>query len=651
MKINSLTIEGFRSFAKSQTWLPCVSGPGLYHLTGRNEAEPNLEANGAGKSSLYEALFWVFFGRTSRGLKAGSIQCWLSNSPKCRVTVDFEHASDRWLLSRTWNPNNLTLSTPDNPDRPVDQQEVERRIGVGPEAFLQAIYFAQFTPAFVDLTPADRLSLFSEVLNLEKWERASSRASAQVKALEVKRTALEQSRASNEGELRGLNTEELFDREGVWAEEQETKIESARQAKSDVLEELARKRRTVSIMDRSAEAAPPTVEQVSVAELRTELAKQEAAVRRTSVLLQDKRATAGAITREKKRLKDLTPGSKCPICTQPLESAHLEKELLQLTKELYSAEAEVEVALLAAQQTTDITAALRTEIELKKQAENEQALATERLRSSRALAEAAVRQVEAAVERAETALHGTLQETNPHTAALERALSRRKTLTAECEELVGLLTDASQLSTAFGYWAKGFKDLRLFVVQRVLAQLEIETTNTLVALGLSAWSVKFTVEQETKSGTLKRGLSVLVRAPGAPDAVPFEAWSGGESQRLRLAVSMGLSGLISGQLGLDCNIQIWDEPTTWMSDAGIAELLDVLRERAATTGKAFWLADHRSLDYGGFAGGLCAVKTAAGTILESAISANSPGEAPGAVLGADPSPIPTLRRKTAARAE
>ena len=82
MKIKRLVIQGFRSFSAAQELVVETLPAGLYLVTGKNIVEPSLEGNGVGKSSLFEALFWVLFDRTSRGLRAGNVKSW-NSTEKC----------------------------------------------------------------------------------------------------------------------------------------------------------------------------------------------------------------------------------------------------------------------------------------------------------------------------------------------------------------------------------------------------------------------------------------------------------------------------------------------------------------------------------------------------------------------------------------
>ena len=112
---------------------------------------------------------------------------------------------------------------------------------------------------------------------------------------------------------------------------------------------------------------------------------------------------------------------------------------------------------------------------------------------------------------------------------------------------------------------------------------------------------------------VSRGFAVHVRSPHNPRPVPWAAWSGGESQRLRLAAQEGLGNLIRASTGSDVPLEVWDEPTDGLSDSGISDMLDSLSARAASERRQIWVIDHRALDYGGFDGEVTVVKGPGGS--------------------------------------
>ncbi|MCK5235666.1 MAG: hypothetical protein KAR06_01670, partial [Deltaproteobacteria bacterium] len=208
-------------------------------------------------------------------------------------------------------------------------------------------------------------------------------------------------------------------------------------------------------------------------------------------------------------------------------------------------------------------------------------------------------------------------EKNPYATLQEIRDDKVKTLSAQQEEIAANITAMNKDYELNKYWIKGFKEVRLFVLSEVLQEFEIQVNNALQKLGLPDWTIKLAVDSETKSGTVRKGFSVLVKSPMNDDLVPFECWSGGEGQRLKLAGTLGLMDLIASRAGADWNIEIFDEPTAWLSEEGINDLLDVLKDRSKSTGREIFVIDHRNFNtFGGFDGSINVTKDASGTSLE-----------------------------------
>lgn len=93
------------------------------------------------------------------------------------------------------------------------------------------------------------------------------------------------------------------------------------------------------------------------------------------------------------------------------------------------------------------------------------------------------------------------------------------------------------------------------------------------------------------------------------EPVNWNAWSGGESQRLRLAGSLGIADLITSRCPYVPTFEVFDEPSSYLSEAGITSLLDILADRARLMNKQIFLIDHRRLDSTKFDGVISVVKT------------------------------------------
>jgi len=72
VRLLKLTIQNFMSIRYAEVNL---ANQGLVLLQGVNQDSPAFDSNGAGKSSIFEALTYVLFEKTIRGL-AGKVKTW-----------------------------------------------------------------------------------------------------------------------------------------------------------------------------------------------------------------------------------------------------------------------------------------------------------------------------------------------------------------------------------------------------------------------------------------------------------------------------------------------------------------------------------------------------------------------------------------------
>lgn len=202
---------------------------------------------------------------------------------------------------------------------------------------------------------------------------------------------------------------------------------------------------------------------------------------------------------------------------------------------------------------------------------------------------------------------------NPYGEMLRDRCAALTDLSKSMELLRRDIAQISEDHSAAEYWGTGFKRIRLSIVESALVALEVEVNNNLASLGLPDWQVKFDIERETKAGGVSKGFTVTVHAPNRVEPVRWEAFSGGATQRLRLAGNLGLANLIMERAGLNNTIEFYDEFSAHLSAAGVNDVLETLSERALSLGRRIFVIDHHSLDFGDFAGIIRVVKTEKGS--------------------------------------
>jgi DNA repair exonuclease SbcCD ATPase subunit len=618
-----LRITNFRSITKTLIF-EFPESAGFYFLCGDNQAEPRLEANGTGKSTIWDALCWLCFNKTSRGLKAGDVCNW-DIGKGCRVEFDYVYESVMYTVVRTWGPIAWSITSYAHDvdgvtealaaDDPGNLFYSHLKLGYVP--FLNSILIAQSEPMFLDLKATDKSALFSQVMNLDVWTEYSQRASLEASKLDMVIRNKDSELSSLKGRVQALRESVDADDDMLrtWEQTHKQRLDEIEQEHAAVVarQNGYRNMRGGCITTREAG-------ELIISKANTIIPDLLNAIRilnnERDGLIDTINTTKGTRSALVAQLDYLQDHDTCSKCLQDIDPRHKSKNVTELQAQITSLDDLVDVSNIRIAELSD-------EIEEKESSlrSKESEIEAARKKVHDASIELSsidrdIKHADATLDALEKKMEATLLEKNPHEARRHEVLAKIEDTEAAIEQLVyaldGLITRHSMLS----YWTKGFKDVRLYLIAESMQQLEIEVNSCLNQLGLSEWKILFDVDKETKSGSVQRGFDVKIISPHNETPVPWESWSGGESQRLRIATTMGLANLIKSSTGSQFNLEVWDEPTQHMSEQGVSDLLDSLAERSQNFNKQIWIVDHRSLGYGNFDAIRTIVKTENGTTLK-----------------------------------
>ncbi len=603
MILKYLQIESFKSFKKSTTF-SFERETGLHFLTGRNEVEPDLEGNGAGKSSLLDALVWVLYGKTAQGVKAANVRNWNSMKP-CRVKCDFAIDGIGHAIERIWGPNSLKLD-----GQIVEQDVIDALINLTPEEFNYSIFASQFGQMFFDLSPTEKLTVFTDIMALEAWTERSAKASRKAKALDIEIREGQSRLSMIEGTLDALEAEVVRNQSASkgYEEEKATQLKDLRATYADWCDDYDNLVNEFEELQKQKFIRPDTKPAEDWNSDHHKAIDRLDSVEKTLIRYDVKLMH---LQEEWDKFDGVT--DKCPHCNQSVSSEHIEKQKDGLEEDISDIHRDQKKSKSSKAKLIKKCESLETKLE---------DLSTLVLQHSDKAKDhkqkiAAVKDKLSIVNHTITAqddlIDAAEKRTNPFTKIIGEAKARKMRVTKDRIARKKDIDHLMQELEGMQFWAKGFKEIRLFLVEEALTQLEVEINNNLLQLGLRDWSIKLDVERETATGGVAKGFHVTVQSPYNPKPVPWAVWSGGESQRLRLAGTMGLSDLILARKGIECNIEIYDEPTAHLSQSGIEDLLDSLYHRAIDRQKQIWLVDHRSLDFGSFASTTTIVKDKEGS--------------------------------------
>jgi DNA repair exonuclease SbcCD ATPase subunit len=525
-------------------------------------------------------------------------------------------------FTRAHNPGTLTVSINRADPERIEQQVVDDMVGMDYSCFISCVLMGQFNRFFFDLSPTEKLAVFSDALRLNVWQEASKAAEAHRKAAQAEVDEFERRVCTLDGRLSGLQSQRKDLRKFIatMKVEARTKVEEIDKKLQQVEQTIDHLREVSSNSGADVGKAQDTIEAFN-AKLLTAGDTCRALDKEVSKIEHE-------IKHAKDERKDLVGkhnklgtviGSECPYCLTEITGKRAKAARQKL-------KGSVEWVELELSKLRDRLKAKKTEL---RKAEKAKSKIDRKLTK----AEAELEQLKrdryqhksklSNLERDASDLRGKKQQAETKLQdeqdRLARLVAQMKTTKRERAKAQAALNAAMVKAHDYDYWRGGFKNIRLWLIEGALRELEVEVNSNLVELGLKGWEVSFDIERETQSGTISKGFSVFISSPKSNGPVQWEAWSGGETQRLRIAGAAGLASLVASRRGVDVGLEVWDEPTAHLSESGIDSLLAFLESRAYNNGRQVWIVDHRSLDSGTFDGQAMVVKDSRGSIIHASL--------------------------------
>lgn len=554
MKIIALGLERFKSFNQVAV-LHFEHGPGLVLVTGENKVDKRLGANGIGKTTLFDALCWVFFGKTGRGQYGPRVVTSGSRDPAI-VQVWFELDGNQCLIERRQSPNRLELRV-NGVSKIVVQSDIDLLLGFSYERFLRGAYHTQGATGFIMLRPQQMLDELSEYLELSNYDDARDAATRLWRSSEQVRLTSEATITSSTKILKDVDGQ-VDDLSLQSHEEARAKLRDARINASAVRRVLKRQRKLLGKGD--ARQATAT----------------QAAVNKAKFAVRIARDKYRDIERSIEAWRALLHENKCPTCGQDWDrSEEARAKLRELKHPLANADQACDVAeadLVVAERAHSEAEVFRARIADLKQQQDEVAEELIRLRN----------ESNRIARRKNSAFEALIK--------IDKLVDK---IGADLAESRKAYDEATKQSALSGYWRGGFKLLKLTVVKNALAMIELVANSTLSQLGMPDWTLRFDVDAALEgAGKLAVTLTHTNGTVREPTDLSF-----GELQRVRLATDLAIGDVCLASSRATLNIEMWDEPTTWLSDIGIDEFLRMLERRAKSLGRTILVADHRVSSY------------------------------------------------------
>lgn len=614
LEFQKLTVRNFGSFIKEQSFSFNELDLGAYFIRGVNKLNPRISPNGSGKSTFFvNALCWVLTGRMPRGLRSTDIKPWGlekgARNSKTVVELLFSVDGKEHSLIRI-APNSIRLD-----GNEVGQEHIDQLTRLPFPILKQTVVFGQHESLFFDLMNREKLAVLSEVLNLDRWEIRAQKASERVQQLSTEQAKVAVTLAGLELRVESIDRQikEAETASKKWKAEQADRL---KQYKERIKELSLEEKQVTKQRDKAISLAKSVAEKLGEqeGELQVLTDRLRNADKERARMGERARLLERQVKEVEAELAEMGSVENCPTCGQPLKGTSLGKHIKELQSKKQKLEKEIEDLNLPKYHKAVETIKEKF-ILVRSTLASRQSVVAEKQREANHCTQLLI-EIGANKKKLTEQIAERKEEKNPH-------LQRLKSLKAEREQVLDQIEEFKVRNDKLGkriertkFWVKGFKDVRLFIIDEVLQELELTTNAVLADLGMPDWRVEYDIERETKSGTLQTGLIINIMSPMNKEPVRWECWSGGESQRLRLAGSMALSEVLLNYAGVDIDLEIFDEPTKHMNTRGVEDFYDLLSDRARDLKRRIFIVDHTVNESSAFEDTIVVVNDVGGSYIE-----------------------------------
>lgn len=629
MYFGKLSIKNFLVIGEAEVDL---HNCGLTLIEGRNEDDESANSNGAGKSSLVDALCWCLYGVTGRGVSGDAV---INKKAKKECVVGVEvwteslncYYIERGRKSKRLG-NNLIVQhvIVDGNDvgsgceltktTVADTQVlVNDLLGCSYEIFTSSIYAVQEKmPDLPALTDKNLKTLIEEAAGIDKLQRASE--IAHTKHQDCVRLTTE-----TQGKIENLtselsNNKKLLD-DVVYERETHIRnatIERAQQLRyKDLLESELKKAsalpvEAVEAIEKKKAEIQAKIDEYSFIEAKG-AEKQRLAMSAQSHCVMTKKE----IEKEKEKIADLNKeinnleakiGTHCSECGKVYQAEDLEtakkaietqianktKEVLKQIEDFKNQVAEAKVLAKDAEDfkksmpnATELMSAMNELNERLKKNQDVQFQIDAQKRELQNLKKT-IEATEEVTVKGETPYNKTIKTLEESIARLEKDKKERESEHEKYAEQQKIAEAVDEL-----YSRKG---IRAHILDTVTPFLNERTAFYLNTLSDGEITATWQTLTKTAKGDFKEKFSIDVQSVKGANC--FAGLSGGEKRKVRVATSMALQDLVASRAKKPIDLYIADEVDHALDASGLERMMSILEEKAKQFGTALVIS-HNSL--------------------------------------------------------
>lgn len=607
IEFGNTTIRNFMAISLATINL---SGRGLVLIEGENLQDASAQSNGAGKSSLVDAVAWVLYGITARGVTGDAVVNRKAGRD-CSVTMDFTVDGQQLLIERGRKDkalkNRVRLSQWDYltgayVDRTLGtdkltQERIDALLGCNAKTFSEAVYMGQEAmPDLPTMTDKALKATLEQAMNIDRLDDALEIAKERCDTAQHAYESSVGFIAATQADIERL--EEEIENESNRVLSLTADYTKMAKEKADLYKDYKDKQVKINLdltkaEDDLAEAelqVPLESEQPqAMRDKRKELLEISRKIQKVDEMLADVRARDTVLAREIAALGS----TGCTACGRKFDNADdiaehhelkinerkdlegqlsklskarktlvgseltIQKEYDQMTHDNLSEKYRAEAAVSVCKTSVNAFRVRKAEIE------DERKTAIERLERWIALKMDEVKEAKARGEKADAKYQALLSEIAVHRAnAVER------------EARLNVMLKVKHVLSRKGFRGEVLDQITPYLNARTQYYLTWLTSDNITA----TWN---TLTQNSAGDFVESFHIDVTHRDGAES---FAGLSGGEKRKVRLATAMALQDLVGTRAVKPIKLFVADEIDDAIDDAGLELLMGLLEEKAKSVG-------------------------------------------------------------------